>query len=114
MVAVCDATNPQRWAQNDLDGGKYQLINQETGGCMDAAGAYVSGTPVDTWFCGPISNEVWNDGPPSTTYPWYSQVRISAKPTLCLTPNGYFGQVGAPVILSTCGNQDRRQLWFIG
>ena len=49
----------QRWALNNLGGSTYQLINLASGGCMDAHGAYVDRTPVDTWPCSTISNQRW-------------------------------------------------------
>jgi hypothetical protein len=114
-VATCDPNSQaQRWATVLLGGNKYKLVNQATGGCIDANGAYVSGTPVDTWFCGPISNEEWVDGPSSPTFPLFSPVKVAASANLCLAPNGSYGQVGAALVLRPCAGLDFRQYWFIG
>lgn len=115
VLATCDSNNQaQHWATVLVGGGKYRLLNQATGGCMDAHGPYVSGTPVDTWFCGNISNQVWADGPPSPSFPNYSQVRIAAKTELCLAPDGPYGQIGVALVLRPCNGLDFRQYWFGG
>jgi hypothetical protein len=60
----CNGNLEQQWNTIPLGGDRYRLVNQHTLGCMDAHGPYTDGTPVDTWPCAGISNQVWSASHP--------------------------------------------------
>src|SRR4051812_31582421 len=54
VTATCTDSDPQRWAFTGTGGTSFRMRSLKTHGCMDAHGAYVAGTPIDTWPCANI------------------------------------------------------------
>jgi Ricin-type beta-trefoil lectin domain len=107
----CLSSKPaeQLWTEVVASGGKHVFINQKTFACMDAHGPFAPGTPVDTWFCGNISNQRWTL---STSVP----TPVATKMTIgsqCLDLASSFPQAGTPVQISTCITGRRAQAWFV-
>ncbi|MEK8103871.1 RICIN domain-containing protein [Micromonospora sp. M12] len=83
---------PSRWRD------RYRLVNQSTLGCMDAHGPYTNGTPVDTWPCAGISNQVWTASHPLP----HSGVFTLKAGGKCLDVAGGSHAAGAALQIWTC------------
>jgi hypothetical protein len=105
----CDGTTKQHWTAVPLGGGKYQFANQATGGCMDAHGPYIPGTPVDTWFCGTISNQKWSL---STSVPTSVPTKMIIGGQCLDVPSGSPAP-GTRIRIATCIAGHRAQAWFV-
>lgn len=109
----CTGSAAQHWSPISLGGGNYQFLNQGTGGCMDAHGANVNGTPVDTFPCSGISNQKWNVAP---SIPNAVPTRIVSKVSggsRCLDVSGGSLADGGRIQIYNCTNDNAAQAWLI-
>lgn len=97
----CTGAPEQRWNTIPLGSDKYRLVNQSTFGCMDAHGPSADGTPVDTWPCAGISNQVWTASQtlPHRFSPFTLKSAVGGK---CLDVEGGSKIAGATLRIWTC------------
>jgi Ricin-type beta-trefoil lectin domain len=101
----------QRWALNALGGGNYQILNQSTGGCLNAHGPNTDRTRVDTFPCSRISNQRWHIDP---SIPHAVPTRIvSAIGGRCLDVSAGSSANDAPIQIYHCTNDNAAQAWLI-
>jgi hypothetical protein len=95
----CNGSPEQQWNTISLGSSKYRLVNQSTFGCMDAHGPFTDGTPVDTWPCAGISNQVWSSSQvlPHSFSPF--TLKAGGK---CLDVSGGSHSAGAVLQIWTC------------
>jgi Ricin-type beta-trefoil lectin domain len=107
----CLSTKPdeQLWTETPGSGGTHVFVNKKTFACMDAHGPFAAGTPVDTWFCGNISNQRWTLST-SVPTPVATKITIGGQ---CLDLAFGVPQAGTPVQISTCIAGHRAQAWFV-
>ncbi|MFI7542736.1 RICIN domain-containing protein [Actinoplanes sp. NPDC049599] len=96
----CNGSLEQQWNTISLGSDRYRLVNQYTLGCMDAHGPYTDGTPVDTWPCAGISNQVWSS---SLSLPTSSLFTLKAGGK-CLDVSGGSHSAGAVLQIWTCNH----------
>jgi hypothetical protein len=97
----CNSSLEQSWLAIPLSGtNRYQFQNQATRGCMDAHGPNANGTPVDTWPCSNISNQVWTASRPLPS--GFPTTLTSAVGGKCLDVTQGSHDQGALIQIFTC------------
>jgi len=101
---TCNGRVAQQWTVHAVSGGKFHVINKDSGLCLDARGSAVDGTPVQQWPCNQISNENWSFGNSHDVL----VSEVSDTSSHCIATPG--NQDGAPMALRRC-NGDPSQVW---
>jgi hypothetical protein len=111
----CTGRLEQRWVFHRLSGTRYQIENELSRRCLDAAGGAANGTPVVQWPCNSISNEIWDIGVTLVGFPAEVTVksRVSGTTSHCLdVPGGQLFTLGLGMQIWGC-NGTEAQHWIL-
>jgi hypothetical protein len=111
----CNGRLEQRWVFHRLSATRYQIENELSRRCLDAAGGAANGTPVVQWPCNSISNEIWDTGVTLVGFPAQVTVksRLAGTTSHCLdVPGGQLFTLGLSMQIWGCNGTDA-QKWIL-
>ncbi|WP_370384237.1 ricin-type beta-trefoil lectin domain protein [Catenulispora sp. GAS73] len=105
---TCNNTGAQDWVAQP--GG--QLVNPQSGKCLDDAGDGGSGTQLVIDYCGQGTGQMWTVPTSGAYVP--RQGQVVGYQGLCLDDRGASTANSNPVQVYTCQNPDNAQQWTVG
>jgi hypothetical protein len=103
------------WSLMPLGNGTWNIVNTATHLCMRAR-ANADFSPVDSFGCTGVSNEVWvlsrvTGGPAANLFQIKSEISTGGEPCLDVQDDSHVA--GAPIDVFHCGKNNLAQMFFV-
>ncbi|HEV2634999.1 MAG TPA: glycoside hydrolase family 3 C-terminal domain-containing protein [Actinocrinis sp.] len=105
---TCNGTGAQVW-QPQANG---ELLNPQSGKCLDGTGNGGSGTQVEIWTCAATANQLWVSPAGSSTGGGSATGAITGYDSLCVDVNAANNADGTKVDIYTCNGTNAQQ-WTV-